>query len=60
MTKSRIRGTLGVLFKEKEQQLTDWLISIVERGYGLSPTALKMKVSEITMYRGVRTWYNEP
>jgi hypothetical protein len=31
--------------------LSNWLISMVERGYGLTPTALRMKVSEITMSR---------
>jgi hypothetical protein len=51
MRKSRIRGVPGVLSKEEEQQLIDWLISMVERGYGLSPTTIKMKVSEITMSR---------
>jgi hypothetical protein len=51
MRKSRIRGAPSVLSKEEEQQLTDWLIAMVERGYGFSPTALKMKVSEITMSR---------
>jgi hypothetical protein len=51
MRKSRIRSVPGVLSKEEEQQLTKWLIAMVERGYGLSPTTLKMKVSKITMSR---------
>jgi hypothetical protein len=51
MRKSRTRGAKGVLSEEEERQLTHWLISMVERGYGLSPTTLKMKVSEITMSR---------
>jgi hypothetical protein len=49
MKKSRALGAEGVLFPQEEQQLVDWLISMVERGYGLSPIALKMKVSEIIM-----------
>jgi hypothetical protein len=38
-----------VLSPEEEQQLVDWLLLMVDRGYGLSPTALRMKVSKITM-----------
>jgi hypothetical protein len=49
MRKSRRHGAKGVLSDEGERQLAKWLISMVERGYGLTPTALKMKVSEITM-----------
>jgi hypothetical protein len=51
MRKSRKRGVKGVLTLHEEQQLSDWLLSMVERGYGLSPIALRMKVSEITMSR---------
>jgi hypothetical protein len=51
MRKSRRRGAKGVLSDEEELQLIEWLIYMVERGYGLTPTALKMKVSEITMSR---------
>jgi hypothetical protein len=40
-----------VLSPEEEQQLVDCLLLMVDRGYGLSPTALRMKVSEITMSR---------
>jgi hypothetical protein len=47
--KSRVREAKGVLSMEEEQQLSDWLFSMVERGFGLTPTALRMKVSEITM-----------
>ena len=51
LRKLRIRGAPSDLSKEEEQQLTDWLISMVERGYELSPTTLKMKVGEITISR---------
>jgi hypothetical protein len=51
MRKSRQRGAKSILTVEEEQQLFEWLLSMVDRGYGLSPTALKMKVSEITMSR---------
>jgi hypothetical protein len=47
--KSRIKGVPGVLTTWKEQQLSQWLITMVDCGYGLSPTAIRMKVSEITM-----------
>jgi hypothetical protein len=53
MKKSRIRGTKDVLSQEEEQQLIGWLIFMVEREYGLSPTTLKMKVSGITMSRNI-------
>jgi hypothetical protein len=36
---------------EEEAQLADWFIKMTEAGHRLSPTALKMKVSEITMTR---------
>jgi hypothetical protein len=49
MRKSRRRGAKGVLSDDEDRQLAEWLISMVERGFGLTPTALKMKVSEITM-----------
>ena len=49
MRKSRVKSAPGILSKKKEQQLTDWLIAMMERGYGLSSTTLKMKVSKITM-----------
>ena len=47
--KLRVKETRGVISMEEEQQLSDWFLSMVERGYGLTPTALKMKVNEITM-----------
>jgi hypothetical protein len=53
-----------VLSLEEEQQLVDWLLFMCDRGYGLSPTTLRMKVSEITtarargLYRdNVRSFY---
>jgi hypothetical protein len=39
MRKSRERGAKGVLTTKEERQLTKWLLSMVDRGYGLSPTA---------------------
>jgi hypothetical protein len=47
--KSRKMGVPGVLIAGEEQQLSQWLITMVDCGYGLSPTAIRMKVSEITM-----------
>ena len=38
----------AVLSLEEEAQVVDSLIKICDRGYGLSPSALKMKVYEIT------------
>ena len=49
LKKSRIREAKEVITIKEEQQLFDWLLSMVERGYGLSPTVLRMKVSNITM-----------
>jgi hypothetical protein len=51
MRKSRVRGAKGVLTSQEEQLLFDWLLTMVDRGYGLSPTALRMKVNKITMSR---------
>lgn len=51
MRKSKTRGAKGVFSLDEEQQLSDWLISMVERGYGLIHSALKMKVGEIIMSR---------
>jgi hypothetical protein len=51
LRKSRNRGAKGVLSADKGQQLSDWLITMVERGYGLTHSAFKMKVSKITMSR---------
>jgi hypothetical protein len=50
-TRSRDRGVKGVLIPEEEQQLLEYLIEICDRGLGLSPTQLKMKVYEITKTR---------
>jgi hypothetical protein len=49
MRQSRVIEAKGVLLPEEEQQLVDWLLLMCNRGYGLSPTALRMKVSEITI-----------
>jgi hypothetical protein len=51
LRKSRIREAKGVFSVDEEQQLSDWLISMVERDYGLTHSALKMKVNEITISR---------
>jgi hypothetical protein len=42
LRKSRNRGAKGVLSTNEEQQLSDWFISMVKRGYGLIHSALKM------------------
>ena len=49
LRKLRNRGAKGILSTDEKQQLSDWLISMVERGFGLTHSVLKMKVSEITM-----------
>jgi hypothetical protein len=46
-----VRGAKGVLTPEEEGQLVQWLMQMAEVGLGLSVTAFKMKVSEITMAR---------
>jgi hypothetical protein len=50
-TRSRQRGTKGVLTLEEENQLVEYLIEMCNRGFGLSPIQLKMKVYEITKDR---------
>ena len=50
-TRSRDHGAKPVLTAEEEVQLLDYLIAMCDAGYGLSPTALKMKVYEITKTR---------
>lgn len=47
----RLRGVKSVLSQDEERQLAEFCMAMAERGHGLSPTALKMKVSEITMDR---------
>jgi hypothetical protein len=47
-TQSRERGTKEVLTRNEEKQLVDYLIGMCNKGLGLSPTQLKMKVYEIT------------
>jgi hypothetical protein len=53
MQQSRVRGAKEVLSLEEEQQLVDWLLLMCDKGYGLSPAALRMKVSEITISRDI-------
>ena len=36
-----------MLIPEEENDFARWLITMAERGHGLSPTTLKMKVSRI-------------
>jgi hypothetical protein len=50
-TSTRLRGARGVLTGEEEEQIVQYLIDMCDRGYGLSPTQLKMKVYEITKNR---------
>jgi hypothetical protein len=50
-TRSRKRGVKAVLSPEEEAQIVDFLIKMCDCGYGLLPSALKMKVYEITKNR---------
>ena len=50
-TKSRKRGVKALLSPEEEAQIVDFLIKMCDCGYGMSPSALKMKVYEITKNR---------
>jgi hypothetical protein len=50
--RTRLRGAKGVLTVEEEEQLVKYLIDMCDRGYGLSPTQLKMKVYEIRRIGG--------
>lgn len=50
-TRSRKRGVHGVLTPEEEQEIVDYLVKMCDMGCGLSPSALKMKVYEITKHR---------
>ena len=49
--KSRKRGPACVLSPTEEKLIVEYLVNMCERGLGLSPTALKMKVFEITKDR---------
>ena len=46
---SRERGAKGILSREEEDQLAKWLVQMAEWGLEMSPTKLRLKVSEITM-----------
>ena len=48
---SRKKGPPTVLKLTKEEELVNYLIQMCDRGYGLSPSALRMKVYEITQSR---------
>ena len=48
---SRKKGSPIVLKPAEEEELVNYLIQMCDRGYGLSPSALRMKVYEITQSR---------
>ena len=48
---SRKKGPPSVLKPAEEEELVAYLIQMCDRGFGLSPTALRMKVYEITQSR---------
>jgi hypothetical protein len=50
-TRSRCRGVKGVLTPEEEAEIVDFLIRMCDLGFGLTPSALNMKVFEITQHR---------
>lgn len=50
-TRTRDRGAKTVLTAEEETQLVQYLVNMCDAGYGLSPSALKLKVYEITKSR---------
>jgi hypothetical protein len=52
-TRSRERGTRGVLITDEENLLVEYLIEMCNRELGLLPTQLKMKVYEITRNRWI-------
>ena len=49
--RTKKKGPPTVLSLEEEDELVKYLIQMCDRGYGLSPTALRMKVYEITQSR---------
>jgi hypothetical protein len=49
--RTRKRGVKAVLTPDEEAQIVNYLVTMCDRGYGLSPSALKMKVYEITKTR---------
>ena len=48
---SRKKGPPSVLSPAEEEELVTYLMEMCDRGYGLTPTALRMKVYEITQSR---------
>lgn len=48
---TRKKGPPTVLSTVEEEELVKYLIQMCDRGYGLSPTALRMKVYELTQSR---------
>jgi hypothetical protein len=51
MKRTHRRGPGSILSLEEEKQIVEYLVGMCERGLGLSPIALKMKVFEITKHR---------
>ena len=49
--RSRKRGPLAVLNPEEKQLLVDYLLAMCDLGYGMTPTALRLMVCEITKDR---------
>jgi hypothetical protein len=48
MRKTMKRGPASVLSLEENNQIMEYLVNICERGLGLIPIALKLKVYEVT------------
>jgi hypothetical protein len=51
--KSRKRGLAIVLSPEEENQIVEYLVRMCERGLGVTPLALKLKVYDITKNRDI-------
>jgi hypothetical protein len=51
MRKTMKRGPASVLSLEENNQIMEYLVNICERGLGLIPIALKLKVYEVTKNR---------
>jgi hypothetical protein len=48
---TRKRGPTSVLSPEEDNQIVEYLVNMCERGLGLIPIALKLKVYEVTKNR---------
>jgi hypothetical protein len=51
--KSKERGPASMMSLEEENQIMEYLVKMCEKGLGLSPIALKMKVYDITKDRDI-------